>query len=349
MTIIYTHGDLLSEQVEALVNTVNTEGVSGKGIALQFRLRFPQNFKAYRAAAKRGEIALGHVFPVWIGSLNGPAWILNFPTKGHWRSRSRLADIEAGLDDLIATMDKLGIASVAVPPLGCGNGGLEWRDVRSLIEEKLGSLPGTEVHLFAPEGAPTPASMRVATKKPRMSIGRAVLIVALDRYIQVADGASRLVAQKLAYLLQVAGAPLRLSFAKAQYGPYAEQVNFVLQDMEGHYTTGYGDRTTPSPLQVIDGVVHEAEAYLADRPELAATVSQVQDAIAGLESPYGLELLSTVHFVATNGDQPAVSLDEAITQVQEWSARKGRLFTDQHIRIAWERLRSIGWLPTSTD
>ncbi|MCU1494277.1 MAG: Appr-p processing protein [Acidimicrobiaceae bacterium] len=342
--IVISHGDLLNDHAEALVNTVNTEGVSGKGIALQFKLRFPGNYATYRAAAKRGEVVLGKIFAVATGLLDGPKWIVNFPTKGHWKSRSRLEDIEAGLDDLIDFARSAGITSIAVPPLGCGNGGLAWADVLPLLESKLGSLSELAVHLYPPEGAPAPETMRVATAKPRMSIGRSVLIAALDSYLQVAEGASRLVAQKLAYLLQVAGAPLRLSFEKAQYGPYAEALNFVLQAMEGHYTLGYGDRTTPSPLQLAEGAAAEADEYLAPRPELVEAVRRVGALIDGLESPYGLELLSTVHYVATEGDAPATNAKEAAVLVQEWSDRKSQLFSDDHVEVAWRRLANHGWL-----
>lgn len=342
--IVISHGDLLDDSAEALVNTVNTEGVSGKGIALQFKLRFPSNYAAYRAASERGEIVLGKVFAVATGLLDEPKWVVNFPTKGHWRSRSRLEDIEAGLDDLIDFTRSAGVTSIAIPPLGCGNGGLAWADVLPLVESKLGTLSELAVHLYPPEGAPAPEAMRVATAKPHMSIGRSVLIAALDSYLQVAEGASRLVAQKLAYLLQVAGAPLRLSFVKAQYGPYAETLNFVLQAMEGHYTVGYGDRTTPSPLQLADGAAAEASEYLARRPELAQAVRRVRALIDGLESPYGLELLSTVHYVATEAGSPATNAKEAAVSVQAWSSRKSRLFSDDHVAVAWHRLTDQGWL-----
>jgi O-acetyl-ADP-ribose deacetylase (regulator of RNase III) len=343
--ISYSHGDLLNERVDAIVNTVNTEGVSGKGIALQFKLRFPHNYAAYRAAAERGEIVLGQVFPVATALLDGPKWIINFPTKGHWKSRSRLKDIDTGLSDLVRLVRELDIKSIAVPPLGCGNGGLQWRDVRPLMEAKLGALDDVEVHLYAPEGAPAPEAMRVTTGRPRMTIGRATLIVALENYIAVADGASRLVVQKIGYLLQVAGVPLRLKFNKAQYGPYAEQLNFVLQAMEGHYTVGYGDRSTPSPLQLLPSASGEAREYLAKRPELLEAVNKVAALVDGLESPYGLELLTTVHYLTVYDAEPATSFEEVAQRVRDWSDRKGQLFQDQHIRVALNRLRSLGWLP----
>ncbi len=161
---IEASGNLLDADVDALVNTVNTVGVMGKGIALQFKKAFPANFKAYEQACKRKEVVLGKMFVFDNGQLARPCWIVNFPTKGHWRSRSRISDLEAGLDDLRAVIAELKITSIALPPLGCGNGGLNWADVRPLIEDKLQGL-GTEVHIYAPAGAPTAADMRVVTPR----------------------------------------------------------------------------------------------------------------------------------------------------------------------------------------
>ncbi len=144
-----TSGNLLESDAEGLVNTVNTVGVMGKGIALQFKYAFPANFKAYAKACKRQDVTLGKIFVFDNGQLTKPRWIVNFPTKGHWRSRSRISDVEAGLDDLRRVITRLGIASIAIPPLGCGNGGLGWADVRPLITEKLDGLE-TEVLLYAP-------------------------------------------------------------------------------------------------------------------------------------------------------------------------------------------------------
>lgn len=140
-------GDLLRDDAQALVNAVNTVGVMGKGLALQFKRAFPEVFRTYQAACQRGEVQPGRVLPVRLQSSD--RWVLNFPTKRHWRQRSRLADIESGLDDLIRVIDELKIASVAVPPLGCGNGGLDWSVVRPLIIERLGVLD-CDVRLYGP-------------------------------------------------------------------------------------------------------------------------------------------------------------------------------------------------------
>jgi O-acetyl-ADP-ribose deacetylase (regulator of RNase III) len=126
----FVTGNLLEADVDALVNTVNTKGVMGKGIALQFRRAFPENYEAYRAACDAGEVRLGRMFVFLTGRLERPRVIINFPTKGHWKSRSRLTDVEAGLHDLRRVLVEYGVDSVALPPLGCGLGGLRWAEVR---------------------------------------------------------------------------------------------------------------------------------------------------------------------------------------------------------------------------
>ena len=155
MSIRYDHGDLLSAPVEAVVNTVNTRGVMGKGIALQVKQRWPEVERAYRASCRRGEVVLGSMQVVERGGLgDGPRFVINFPTKEHWRSRSKLPDVASGLEDLRAVIEKLGITSIATPPLGCGNGGLEWSDVQPLIEAALTDFGAVDVVVFPPEGAP---------------------------------------------------------------------------------------------------------------------------------------------------------------------------------------------------
>ena len=145
-----TEGDLLKAPVEALVNAVNTVGVMGKGIALQFRQAYPQMFRDYARACRSAEVQLGRMHIHDLGSLvAGPRWIINFPTKAHWRAQSRLSDIEAGLKDLVGVIERLQIRSVAVPALGCGLGGLNWTDVHALIDAALGKLPDVRVLVFA--------------------------------------------------------------------------------------------------------------------------------------------------------------------------------------------------------
>jgi O-acetyl-ADP-ribose deacetylase (regulator of RNase III) len=349
------HGNLLASQAEALVNTVNTVGVMGKGVALQFKQAFPANYRAYRAACERDEMKLGHMF-VWDSARIGPRrFIVNFPTKQHWRAKSQLSDIRAGLADLVRVIDELGITSIALPALGCGNGGLDWLDVRSLIETALGPLD-VQVFVFPPAGPPDARDMPVGTDPPAMTDGRAALLVLLAGYAQAAmrerfdlirPGASLLEIQKLGYLLQTSGLPLRLSYAKGKYGPYAENLNFVLQRMEGHCIRGYGDRTQAvlrlDPIETLPRAVQLARKQLTDKPAVLSHVDRVRELTDGWESAYGTELLATTHYAARSGGA-APDVDRAVTLVHTWNTRKQTTFPRSHIERAWRRLDRYGWL-----
>lgn len=345
------HGNLLRADVDALVNTVNTVGVMGKGIALQFKRAYPQMFDAYERAAKSGLVRVGEMFVWETGMLEGPRFIINFPTKRHWRSPSQLPDIDAGLHDLVDVIVKNSIRSIAVPPLGCGNGGLDWREVAPLIWRSLGPIADTvDVLVYPPEGAPPAADMINRTARPRMTSARAAVLKILRAYENSSmGGATPLEVQKLVYFLQLSGANLRLEFAKGSYGPYADNLRKTLREIEGHFVTGFGDGSARAleaePLYVLPEAVAEADELLADDSTTTARVDRVIALTEGFSSMYGLELLATVHWAAAQGD----SLDpEEITRlVQGWNERKGRIFTSEHIAVALAQLSEQGWLAAS--
>jgi O-acetyl-ADP-ribose deacetylase (regulator of RNase III) len=344
MAVIEPHrGDLLRADADALVNTVNTVGVMGKGIALQFRKAFPANYEAYRRACEAGSVQPGKMLVFETGQLVEPRLIINFPTKRHWRGRTRIEDIDSGLEDLVAVIDRYDVRSIAIPPLGCGNGGLAWSRVRPMIEAALAPLPSLRVLMYAPDGPPPAKQQRVGTPAPRMTHGRAALLLVLDAY-RSEPGASLtlLVAQKMAYFLQVAGQPLRLRFVKGQYGPYAETLNQVLQRMDGHFITGYGDRTTRADIQLDPTAVARARAFLAEDPRARDSTQRVSKLIEGFESPFGLELLATVHWASRAVDTS--SPDDALQFVEGWTPRKRKFFQRRHVEAAWERLQNEGWL-----
>lgn len=359
MMILERRGNLLAAEAEALVNTVNTVGVMGKGIALQFKQAFPDNFKAYHAACKRGEVQMGRMFVFDRGTLGTQRLIINFPTKKHWRTPSRLADIEAGLDDLVRVLNENSVTSIAVPALGCGNGGLPWAVVRPLIIRKLEQVDGLTLFLFPPAGAPPAEEMLVRTSAPRMTLGRALLIALTARYhrrleiIQAAPsppGASLLEMQKLMYLLQESGEPLRLRYEKGRYGPYAENLNKVLQATEGHFTRGYGDRSDAvlrlAPVVLLPGAEERAAEHLTREPDALSRIDSVLDLIDGFESPYGLELLATVHFAATH---IGAGREAVVATVQAWNERKKNLFQPAHIEAAWIQLERHGRLVLESE
>jgi O-acetyl-ADP-ribose deacetylase (regulator of RNase III) len=338
-----THGNLLTAKTEAVINTVNCVGVMGKGIALQFRQAFPDNYQAYRRACELGEVRLGRMFVFDTGSMIFPRWIINFPTKDHWKAKSRLQDIASGLEDLVTVIREHHIRSIAVPPLGCGNGGLEWSDVKPLIVSAFAALPDVEVHLYPPEGAPKFDDMKVATKRPTMTRGRALVLQLLGLYGAAGYRHSLLEVQKLAYFLQETGEDLNLDFQKHHYGPYAETVHHVLQRIEGHFIRGYGDRSKDTEICVLPEGQAESATYLKTDKKAQEELARVSALIEGFETPYGLELLSTVHWLATREDAVA-SPQDALTAVKKWNTRKANLMVEPHIKAAWTQLQRLGWL-----
>src|SRR4051794_24113842 len=237
------HGDILKQEAEALVNTVNCMGVMGRGIALQFRRAFEDNYEAYRKAAKSREIRPGRMFVFERSALDLPRRIINFPTKRHWKGKSRIEDIEAGLVDLVQVIREKGMRSIAIPPLGCGLGGLDWAQVRPLIEAALSSVPEVEAYLFEPGKAPAATEMVNRTRRPRLTTARAAVLGLMQNYLSglMDVEVSLLEIHKLMYFLQVAGEPLKLNFKPAPYGPYAENLRHLLSTLESHYVYGYGE------------------------------------------------------------------------------------------------------------
>jgi O-acetyl-ADP-ribose deacetylase (regulator of RNase III) len=338
-------GNILKVDAEALVNTVNCVGFMGKGIALQFKQAFPENFTAYQRACKAGEVRPGRMFVFPTSAMFKPKYIINFPTKRHWRGKSRLEDIRSGLSALVSEVQRLGIQSIAVPPLGCGLGGLDWKVVRPLIEGAFGTVPSVRVLLFAPTGTPDAISMPVRTRRPHMTTARALFIKLMQQYNTLAYRLTLLEIQKLAYFLQESGEPLRLKYEAGHYGPYAANLNKVLEIMEGHFVRGYGDSQKPdAEIELQEGAVEEADAFLEEKETSRQRLERVGSLIEGFETPYGMELLSSVHWLALHGKPRATSVEEAIEQMLAWSPRKRQMFKPDHIRIAWERLLDDGWL-----
>lgn len=316
----------------------------GKGIALQFRQAFPRNYEVYRRACERGEVQPGKMLVVSTDRLDKPRYVVNFPTKRHWRGKSRIEDIESGLEALLAEIRRLNIRSIAIPPLGCGNGGLDWEVVRPMIVRAVAAVPEVQVLLYPPRGAPVPEEMPVATARPSMTPSRAALLSLMVDYGIPGYRLTLLEVQKLAYFLQVAGQPLRLQFVRHKYGPYAETLNHVLQRIEGHFIRGYGDRSREASIRVIPEAVEEATRFLSGDAETAGRLERVRRLIEGFETPYGMELLATVHWVAQSESAARNDAEEAVRLVQEWSGRKRRTFRPQHIRTAWGQLHAHGWI-----
>lgn len=352
MPIARGTGNLLKQDVDALVNTVNTQGVMGKGIALQFKKAWPAMFKDYQTACKRGEVKLGRMHVWETGALTGPRYIINFPTKQHWRTPSKLTDIETGLSDLTRVIHELGITSIAIPPLGCGNGGLDWREVEPVMLRSLEPIAADlDVRIFPPVGAPSAAEQPSNGPAPRLTPPRAALLALMREYERVTFEPPTLVEiQKLAYFLQASGEALRLVFGAAVYGPYADDLRKSLRAMEGHFIVGFGDGSLPiskaEPIRVRPDIYEGLDKYIDDHPETAERIHSVLQEIEGFESTYGLELLATVHWVMTHDAAAMTSSDVAHEEIRRWSHRKSSLFTQPHVDSAWRVMHERGLVVT---
>ena len=345
--INYRVGNIFEEDVEALVNSVNCVGVMGRGIALQFKREFPANYKVYRIACDRNEVEPGRMFVFETGQIANPHYIINFPTKRHWRNKSRLEDIKSGLSDLAEVIRTRQIRSIAIPPLGSDLGKLNWSEVRALIEDTLGQFDDLRAVIFEPgsAGASRPVKSFVI---PKVTTSRAVLVSLMDRYLRASldPFVTLLEIHKLMYFMQESGEPLRLHYEKGPYGPYARNLRHVLQEMEGYMINGYGDggESPHKPLMLAEGVLEKADATLSDKPATGSRLDWVAELIDGFETSLGVELLGTVHWVAK--EHPNSSDAAIVTYTHEWGDRK-RQFTERQINQALKALRNNGFLPSA--
>ena len=343
--IEFKTGDILTEDAEALVNTVNCVGSMGRGIALQFKNSFPDNFKSYVAACKRKDVQPGRMFVFETGQLANPRYIINFPTKRHWRGKSRMEDIDAGLVALAEEIRSYNIQSIAIPPLGSWLGGLDWFDVRPRVENMLDQFSDLMAVVFEPSDSLADTRANRSTEVPTMTAGRAALVGLMGRYIQglLDPFITLLEVHKLMYFMQVAGEPLRLNYKEGLYGPYAENLRHVLNAIEGHLVSGYADGgdIPDKQLDLVPGALEEANKFLREQEQTRERFKGVSELIEGFESSFGLELLSTVHWVMNN--EGATALDDVVTRTYAWNDRK-KQFSRRQIKLAVDVLSRKGWI-----
>lgn len=337
--ITYKQGNLLDAPAEALVNTVNTVGVMGKGIALQFKNAFPENYKAYLNAVKEKKIQTGKVQVVHVQDVKGVKYVINFPTKAHWRYPSRISWIQTGLLDLREQILLYNIKSIAIPPLGCGNGGLDWDQVRPLIENSLKDL-AVEVMIYEPSDAIHEALKKEdRPKAAHLTPVRAMLLQLLYQYRSLGEFASEFAAEKLSYFLQRFGeTQMKLEFVKGTYGPYSGKVRHVLYAMNGFYLKGYEQKDAGpfEALELVTSKKKDVATYLSTNASASEKerLEKVASLIEGFESAYGLELLATVDFLMV---EERTKDEEALHKLL-WSQRKTNLFSKEHIQLAVSHL-----------
>lgn len=348
--IEYKKGDILHEDAEALVNTVNCVGIMGRGIALQFKNAFPENFKSYVAACERNEVQPGQMLIFKTGRLTNPKYIINFPTKRHWRGKSRIEDIDAGLVALAKEIRSHNIHSIAIPPLGSGLGGLDWSNVRPRIENSLRGLDNVRVVIFEPAASSDDTRFNHSSDVPKMTAGRAALVGLINRYLGglLDPFITLLEVHKLMYFMEQSGEPLRLKFTKGPYGPYAENLRHVLKAVEGHLVSGYADGgdVPDKQLKLVPGAIDDAAAFLESNVETRTRLDKVADLVEGFESPFGLELLATVHWIASK--EGARSIEDIVKMTYAWNDRK-RQFTTRQIALAANMLSHKGWIASVNE
>jgi O-acetyl-ADP-ribose deacetylase (regulator of RNase III)/uncharacterized protein YwgA len=341
----YIKGNLLEANTQALVNTVNTVGVMGKGIALQFKERFPMNFKIYADACKKGEVKVGKMLVVKENTINGAIIIINFPTKTEWFKKSQYSYIEEGLKDLVRVINEYKIESIAIPPLGCGNGGLNWTKVKLLMDKYLGGLTNVAIQVYEPNDAVKEILQKEEQKKEvGLTAARAMLLDALYTYVLRGEDASVFAANKLAYFLQRSGEKMKLQFVGHSYGPYAQAVEKVLYALNGKYLKGLEQMSAKAfePLELNFDKYNEVKEYIDKELtfEQRERLRSLYKLIDGFESSLALEILASVDFLRHENQN--ISEDELFEKIQDWNERKKNLVKKEYISIAVQHLNNHG-------
>lgn len=345
--IDFVKGDLLASQDNVLVNTVNTVGVMGKGVALQFKDEFPYNYRIYVDACKRRELYPGKLLIVKDFSLRyGSKIIVNFPTKIHWRNPSEYEYIETGLVALREYLSRERVESISIPPLGCGNGGLDWERVKHLIIANLEDLD-VRIHVYEPNLKVTNLLKQTAVPIGHIELtpARAMMLYALFYYESLGEPSNLFVANKLVYFMQRLGEPVfgKLKFRAASFGPYCHRVGKDLHELNGKYLTGLEQMNLRAfdSFELQYDTLAEVKSYVNSQlpPQSRVRLNQLVSLITGFQSTFSLEVLASVDYVRK--ENPGISLDDTVQKVWEWSERKRHLFKERYIQIAYEHLDSI--------
>lgn len=314
--IRYTIGDIFKSDADCLINTVNCEGYMGKGIAYQFKLKFPQNNKNYIEACKNKTLRIGtlHYFKE-----NGKT-IINFPTKDRWRLNSKIEYIVVGLDELALLLPKLDVSTIAIPPLGCGNGGLNWSDVKGLIEEKLGHLKDKYDFIIY---EPSASFKQVAMEAPKLSASCLVLLkirMNLEKF-------NFLRMQKTAYFMNIFLGQDYFKFEKHKYGPYAHSIDIIarsIKEYQSYYSIDNSEDTYNLAYKVLCSEKVNNIIY-----DLSPSIIKATKFVNSIKSESRLECVATVMFII----QKNINCDEKkiVELFKNWSDEKAIRFTEKEI------------------
>ena len=357
--IQFAQGNLLQADVEAVVNTVNTVGIMGKGIALMFKERFPRNFEAYARACKAGEVRIGNMYVTRNEELLGPQWIINFPTKIHWRSQTRIEWVKQGLENLVQTISANSIRSIAIPPLGCGNGGLDWSEVGPLIVAALEDVKDVNVIIYEPTLKYQNVAKR--TGVDTLTPARALIADMVRRYCLLGIDCSILEVQKLGWFIErgvkrfnVAD-PLKLDFQANKFGPYSHKLTKLLDSIDGSYLRcdkRLADAGTFDLIWFNEAKRDRIQKYFScgEGKKFSHILEWAATTVDGFESPLGMELLATVDWMTQNNNiEPTIN--GVMRGLKHWPGgikagqRKLRNFDERLVSIALEKLDSANRLP----
>ena len=343
--IKFLTGNLFESEAEALVNTVNTVGVMGKGIALQFKNLFPSNYKVYKEACKNEALKTGNLLVTVDQNIStGEKVIINFPTKKHWRQPSEYTFIESGLEELAKLIKDKPIKSIAIPPLGSGNGGLQWVKVKAMIKEKLSGIKDVSIEVYEPN-----VNIKEHLKKERVKLtpARSMLLYMLYHLVENGELVSEFSSEKICYFLQRFGAKkyFKLDYQPNYYGPYSGKVRHVLNYLNGSYILGYAAKDK-KPFEALDLIVDarkDVENYINQDAELREITAVTSDFLEGYYSSFGLELLSTVDYISNKNKTN--NIDFIRQELASWSNRKKTLFSNQkYIEISIQHLQNANLL-----
>ena len=352
--ITFTQGNLLEADAEAVVNAVNTVGIMGKGIALRFKEQFPDNFDAYARACRTGAVEIGKMFVTENSEFFGPRWIINFPTKTHWRVKTKIEWIEEGLKDLVRTIREKNIRSIAIPPLGCGNGGLDWCEVRPVIVSAFEEIEDFNVIVYEPTLEYQNVAKRTGVE--RLTPARALIAEMVRRYCLLGIDCSILEVQKLGWFIergarkfQVAD-PLNFRFQANKFGPYSHNLTKLLDSLDGSYLRCDKRLADAGPSDLIwfnEAMLDRMQAYLnsGEGKVYSRVLEWASNTVDGFESPLGMELLATVDWmIQHDGTEPTVN--GVIEGLKNWPGgreagqRKSRIFDRRLVSIALRQLET---------
>lgn len=355
-------GDLFQSQAQTLVNTVNCVGIMGKGVAEQFKRRYPKMFDDYKMRTDRKSVKLGEPY---LYRDDSGLQIINFPTKGHWRSPSRLTDIEEGLDFLLRHASEWAIESLALPPLGCGNGGLEWSEVGPLIYQKLHNTP-FDVEVYAPYGtlksqltsdylsAPSQRSLEGRGRRADPLTPEWVVLMEVLRGLEAqpyATPVGRTIFQKISYVVTEMGVPTGFKFDKGSYGPFSDDVKLALHDFANRSWLHEQQLGRMIALRVADQYARDRGRYSEQIERYESKVTKTVDLFSRIKSTEQAEEVLTVLFACrqlkqSKGDVELTEQD-IFDYVLDW---KKAWRTDEKrdaLASAIRNLLLLGWVRLS--